>query len=153
MQQTTVMTFAEGKKDRKQPKADDKPSAGVPGVEFKKSNAYQETYNEKIQGDARLAQKVAEFTVTKLANPMQPYGRNDKPFVGTGPLKHAVPGESLLHAHLDRDNSIVYTMSGRNPTTIKLYGIFDHSELGTGDPGNIRKQQAMANRLRNMRFD
>ena len=84
---------------------------------------------------------------------MQAYGNNDRPFVSTGVLKNAVPGETMVHAHLDRDSSMVYSINGRNPTVIKLYGIFNHSELGTGDPSNIRKQQAMAARLGNMRFD
>ena len=152
-QQNTAMTFSEGKKDKKQPKADDKPSAGRPGVEFKRSNVYQAVYDAKVQAEPKLVQKVAEFTVTKMANPMQAYGRNDKPFLAAGHLKTAVPGETLLHAHLDRDNSMVYSINGRNPTVIKLYGIFNHAELGTGDPANIRKQQAMGDRLRNMRFD
>lgn len=154
--QRMVMTFAEGKKDKKQPKADVTTSAAgsdKPGVVFKRSNVYQTTYNIKTQAEPKVLQKVVEFLVTKTANPMQAYGRNDKPFLAAGHLKTAVPGETLLHAHLDRDNSMVYSINGRNPTVIKLYGIFNHAELGTGDPANIRKQQAMGDRLRNMRFD
>jgi hypothetical protein len=50
-------------------------------------------------------------------------------------------------AHLSSDMSIVYELSGRNPTTIKLYGVFTHAQLGTGQPPNIKIQQNMAKRL------
>ena len=150
------MAFAEGKKDKKQPKAEPTPSAASsdkPGVVFKKSNAYQETYDAKTQGEPKLLKKVAEFLVTKSANPMQSYGSSDKPFVSTGILKNAVPGETMIHAHLDKDNSMIYSITGRNPTVIKLYGIFNHAELGTGNTRNDRKLHSIAARLNNMRFD
>ena len=42
-----------------------------------------------------------------------------------------------------------YKIEGKNPMLIKLYGVFAHSETGTGTPGNIKKQKNVAQTLGN----
>jgi hypothetical protein len=87
------------------------------------------------------------FMDTKRSNPNQPFGASDKSFTGGGKFQNAVPG--LKHAHLTHDLSVVYRVEGSN---IYLYGFFTHDDLGTGNPGNRRKQDAMADRFANANF-
>ena len=132
------------------------PPSNVPSgpiAVFRTCNLFRQTLADKILGEPRIVTKFEDFIKIKKQNPMQPYGNNDRSFVAAGVLKSAVPGETLIHAHLDRDNSVVYSLSGRNPTVIKLYGIFNHAELGTGTPGNFRKQKSMSVQFANQRFD
>lgn len=117
-------------------------------VVFKKTVLFDETLAEQIRkSGVKLADRFTSFLDSKKQNPLQPFGSNDKPFIKEGPLGRAIPNETLLHAHLTRDVSVVYSLSGKDPRILKLYGIFTHSDLGTGTPGNVRKQQSMADRL------
>lgn len=115
----------------------------------KTSQLFKDTLAEKLRGGSgkKIVDRFEEFLKTKKQNPLQPFGSNDKPFIKEGPLGRAIPNETLLHAHLTRDVSVVYSLSGKDPRILKLYGIFTHSDLGTGTPGNVRKQQSMADRL------
>jgi len=92
-----------------------------------------------------ILQKIQEFMRFKEANPLAQYGTNDKPFTGNGIYKQYL--QKAVKAHLTPDIAIVYELSGRNPTTIKLYGVFTHADLGTGQPPNIKIQKNMAKRL------
>lgn len=98
-----------------------------------------------IKDTPNILQKISEFINIKLANPMAPFGTNDKPFLNDGIYKKYLP--KGLKAHLNRDISIVYELSGRNPTVIKLYGVFTHAALGTGSPPSIKTQKNMAKHL------
>ena len=119
-------------------------------VKFRRCPLFNDTLNAKLaQHGESLAAKYAEFLRTKEKDPMQKFGARDKPFIGDGILKYAIPGETLIHAHLSHDVNILYTLSGRNPTIIKLYGVFSHDELGTGQPPNIRKQKQVSAQLNN----
>ena len=42
-----------------------------------------------------------------------------------------------------------YSVDGRDPTVIKLYGVFDHKQSGTGTPSNINRQKNLAKQLGN----
>jgi hypothetical protein len=55
----------------------------------------------------------------------------------------------LRHVHLTRDFSLFYSVDGRDPTVIKLYGVFDHKQSGTGTPSNINRQKNLAKQLGN----
>jgi len=98
-----------------------------------------------IKDTPNILQKISEFVKTKLDNPMAPFGTNDRPFLNDGIYKKHVP--KALKAHLNRDISIVYELSGRNPTVIKMYGVFTHAALGTGQPPKINTQRSMAKAL------
>ena len=58
-------------------------------------------------------------------------------------------GLNLRHAHLTSDYSIVYTISGKDPTVIKLFGIFTHDDLGTGQPMKLKNMSNMATKFSN----
>lgn len=123
-------------------------------VIVKTSNLFNETLSKKIlSGNKKVADRIADFLKVKKENPMQPFGKDDLAFVGNNPvLKNAIPGETLIHAKLTADISIVYSVSGRDPWILKLYGIFTHDELGTGQPQNIRRMKQAAARITNTVF-
>jgi len=124
-----------------------------PKAVFRTCDLFRQSLADKILGEPRVLPKFEEFIKTKTLDPMKTFGSNDRPFIRDGFLKDAVPGETLLHAHLDRDNSVVYSLSGRNPTVIKLYGVLNHADLGTGNPANIKKQRSIAVQFSNQKFD
>jgi hypothetical protein len=117
------------------------------GVVFVEASCYASMTAPKIQHLPKLQAKVDEFKASKKANKMQPYGPNDNAFVGGGPISNMMPG--LRHAHVTRDLSIVYALSGANPTVITLYGIFSHAETGTGTPGKPDRQKSFAKFIKN----
>lgn len=116
------------------------PAMQQPQVERKarifKCPIFSKTY-EKYKRDPVIMDALADFIEAKRADPMAPFKKKDKPFVG-GDLK------GYMHSGLSYDVSIVYTISGRNPHIITLLGIFSHDELGTGNPPrtNLQRQAA-----------
>ena len=119
-------------------------------VEFLISPLFVETYKQKVQGNPVVAQKFAEFKASKAHNPIQKFGAKDYPIPQGRPLSRDVPG--LQHAHLTHDLSLFYSVEGRNPTKIKLYGIFGHDEAGTGQPANVNRQKSTAKQMGNQPF-
>ena len=119
-------------------------------VVFKTCDLYRESLVDKARAYPVIGQKMQEFREFKAANPLQPYGGSDKPFVSKGNYGTVVSG--LRHAHLTHDIMIVYTIGGRNPIAFNLYGIFSHDELGIGQPANVKKQKAQAKRMANQTF-
>ena len=93
-----------------------------------------------------ILQKIQEFMKFKEANPLALFGNKD---FALGAIKnpYAKYLSKARKAHLTNDISIIYELSGKNPTTIKLYGVFTHADLGTGQPSNPRKSEQMAKRL------
>jgi hypothetical protein len=126
----------------------------VDKVIVKTSELFNETLSKKIlSGNKKLADRIADFLKLKKENPMKPFGKDDNVFVGNNPvLKHAIPNETLVHAKLTSDISILYTITGRDPWVIKLYGIFTHDELGTGQPPNTKRMKQAAARMSNTTF-
>jgi mRNA-degrading endonuclease YafQ of YafQ-DinJ toxin-antitoxin module len=106
-------------------------------------------YNETLSNyskNQRVLERLKEFITHKRNNPTQNFGTKDQLFSSDGILKSAVNNESMKHAHLTHDVSILYTIQGR-PPLIKLYGIFSHDELGTGQPSKKSDQRKAASRL------
>jgi hypothetical protein len=68
--------------------------------------------------------------------------------VSAGPIAQAVP--KIRHVHITQDISLFYTIEGRNPTVIKLYGLFTHAESGTSNTAKIKQQKSFAQRLKNI---
>lgn len=98
-----------------------------------------------LKDSPHIIKKIEEFKAVKEANPLALFGSNDKSFASNGIYKQYLP--KALKAHLTSDISIVYELSGRNPTTITLLGVFTHADLGTGQPANPKIQKNMAKRL------
>lgn len=114
-------------------------------VVFEYGPLWEESLAAAIKDTPNIIQKIKEFIQYKQENPLAQYGTNDKPFASSGVYKQYLP--KTLKAHLTPDISIVYELSGRNPTNIKLYGVFTHAMLGTGQPPNLKIQKNMAKRL------
>ena len=116
----------------------------------KKSRLFDQTLIEKSSD--RLVSRLSDFLNSKKNNPLQPFGSSDKPFRGNGYFANAIPNETMLHAHLTHDVSIIYSLSGKDPKILKLYGLFSHDEMGTGQPQNLKKQKQTASRISNTNF-
>jgi hypothetical protein len=127
-----------------------KPDGNIPTVRFLFCPLYKETFVARCKSDDILRTKLNDFLKTKgqkeNGKPVPRFGSSDKPFSGDGNYS------GLLHAHLNGDMSIVYSVSGANPTDIKLYGIFSHDDLGTGQPSNKRKQVSTAQKFKSQPF-
>lgn len=119
-------------------------------VRFQMSPLFKQTYADKTKAVPGLASKVADFISVKTQSPIQTFGKSDTPLIATGPLGRAVPG--IRHAHLTQDLSLFYTIEGRNPTLIKLYGIFSHKESGTGNAAKKNLQSSLGQQLANQQF-
>ena len=118
----------------------------------KTSQLFTDTMNDKLHGGGKkIADRFNEFLQTKKNNPLQPFGKSDKPFTSDGFIRNAIPNETLLHAHLTHDISVVYSLSGKDPKVLKLYGVFTHDEMGTGQPANLRRQKQFSDRLSHIR--
>lgn len=86
--------------------------------------------------DPQVIAALQAFIAHKRANPLQPFGSKDYPFKGG--LK------AYSHSGLTFDAQVVYTISGRDPHIIRLYGVFTHDQLGTGNPAQMKRQQKAA---------
>jgi hypothetical protein len=131
-------------------KTDNRPET-TPPVVFKTCDLYREYYNKNITSPA-LAAKVNSFIAWKRDNPIKPFGGSDSLFITAGPYGRNVTDVSLRHAHLSQDLSMVYALTGRNPIEIRLYGVFRHKDLGTGNTSNIRQQSNMSQRMSTQNF-
>lgn len=89
-----------------------------------------------FRGNENVIVALQQFLAFKRANPLQPFGSKDYPFKGG--LK------AYSHAGLNFDAQVVYTISGRDPHVIRLYGVFTHDQLGTGNPARMNLQQKAA---------
>jgi len=114
---------------------------------FERGSLWTDSLRSAVKDTPLVLQKIAEFERAKAANPLAPFGSSDKPFASEGVYKNYL--QKARKAHLSPDISVVYELSGRNPTTIKLYGVFTHADLGTGQPANMKIQKNMAKRMAN----
>lgn len=116
-------------------------------VVFKPCALFNETY---IRHKSKIERAFEQFRATKSENPLAKYGGKDYPFIGEGPLGKHKP--RLIHAHMTSDISIIYSLSGANPTVISLYGFFTHDESGTGNPPKINLQKQLVKRISQQTF-
>ena len=65
------------------------------------------------------------------------FGDSDKKFRSGGKFDQQLP--NLSHAHLTHNLSLVYFLD-RETQTLRLYGIYSHDDLGTGNPPNTNRQ-------------
>ncbi len=106
----------------------------------------------------RLKKQLGAFIKWKNEHPvngsipgkMPGFGDSDKKFRSGGNFDNRMP--NIAHAHLTHNLSIVYYVD-RETNTLRLYGVYSHDDIGTGSPPNINRQQQMATRWTNMRFD
>jgi len=111
---------------------------------------FRDTFAEKAKINPGLTAILDEFVQTKVQDPTKPFGSKDTLFGGKGPLSKL---SKLRHAHLMHDISLCYIISGKDPTVLKLYGVFKHDELGTGQPNNISRQKGAITTMSNQTFE
>ena len=112
---------------------------------------FRDTFAEKARTNADLTAALNEFIQTKIENPNKPFGSRDASFSSAGHFGKRV--SKIRHAHLMHDLNLCYTISDKDPTIIKLYGVFKHDELGTGQPANTRRQESVATTMSNQNFE
>jgi mRNA-degrading endonuclease YafQ of YafQ-DinJ toxin-antitoxin module len=117
----------------------------ISNVKFTEGSLWEKSLVAAAKDTPNIVSKIAEFIKFKEQNPLTPFGNNDKQFTSGGVFKLAMP--KARKAHLTSDISIIYELSGKNPIIIKLYGVFTHAELGTGQPPNLKIQKNMAKKL------
>lgn len=94
--------------------------------------------------DARVRDKIRDFIKFKSEQPMQPFGAKDKLFASGSSLR------GYYHAGLTFDVSIVYKFGKADgQTTLDLYAVYSHDELGSGSPPNQKRQDNAASRFAN----
>jgi len=108
-------------------------------------------FSETFGNHPYVLKKLTEFIAAKSHDPLASFGNSDKTFSRTAPIGEVMP--KLRKAHLNHDVSILYDISGRDPTVIRMYAILDHDESGTGTPANMRVQRNMAKRLSQQTFE
>jgi hypothetical protein len=119
-------------------------------VVFKVCPLFTESLSQLATQFPKLLDRVEDFKKYKSQNPLGSFGSSDRPLTSIGYFAQAISG--IKHAHLTKDISIWYTTSGRDPTEIKLYGVFTHKDSGTGEPPNPKRQKSLASRLTNQSF-
>lgn len=114
-------------------------------VVFSKCSLFEETF-ARHKHNAQMVKAFTEFVLLKTEHPIQAFGSKDRPFTGHGNFA------GLFHAGLTFDISVIYKLSGRNPTTVFLYAIVTHDESGTGTPPNIKRQKQLRSRIDSQEF-
>ena len=115
---------------------------------FRTSSIFADSFVRAVKREPRVAQRLLDFRKSKTQDPLAPFGKSDTSL--SAPFGSLVP--KLRHAHLTQDTSVFYTLDGTDPREIKLYGVFNHAESGTGDTPNIRRQNALAKTLKGQTF-
>lgn len=111
-------------------------------VQFQTGPLFDQTWRNRSENNASLRNKLEQFVKVKSQDPTASFGASDKPFKSGGFFTNAIP--KLRHAHLTHDLSLVYMLEGGTDPVIRLYGVFSHDDLGTGNPPNKNRQRNMA---------
>lgn len=119
-------------------------------VVFKSCPLFKESLFNLARNYPNLINRLDAFRDFKRQNPLASFGSSDKPAVSKLTFSNEIPG--IRHAHLTKDISVWYTVSGRDPIEIKLYGVFTHHETGTSTTPNQKRQMSTALRFKNQKF-
>lgn len=111
-------------------------------VKFQTGPLFDQTWRNRSENNASLRNKLEQFVKVKSQDPTESFGASDKPFKSGGFFTNAIP--KLRHAHLTHDLSLVYALEGGSDPVIRLYGVFSHDDLGTGNPPNKNRQRNMS---------
>lgn len=119
-------------------------------VKFETCALFDESVVQMVRRNKHIIDKIKDFESVKSANPLARYGNSDETLSPDGILSTEVP--KIRHAKLTSDVSIWYTISGKDPQVIRLYGVFTHDDSGTGQPPNRKKQKALGSRMARQQF-
>lgn len=119
-------------------------------VKIQQCPLFKETAEKFLVDGSSALTSFENFIKTKVENPITPYGSSDKSNPAGTPMAIEIP--KIRHAHITKDISIFYTISGSNPSELKLYALLTHAEAGTGQPVNYKKQKSIAKKMSNQDF-
>lgn len=119
-----------------------------PAVVVRRGSVYNETAVKHSVDTPGVRDALVDFQKEKLANPTAAYKSKD--YKLGNHFDKAVPG--MMHAGLTNNVSVFYTLSGANPKTLHLHGVFTHDEAGIGQPANINRQKQVSKRMSNQEF-
>lgn len=117
-------------------------------VVFRTSEIFADSFQRAVQREPRIAERILEFRRAKSLNPLAAFGASDTTMLGS--FAQLVP--KLRHAHLTQDTCVFYTLAGRDPTEIRIFGVFRHAESGTSTTPNIKRQKNLARVLQRQTF-
>jgi len=120
------------------------------------SDDFSKTLDKHPSQKELIKSKLYDFIAFKTEHPangnipgLHPgYGSSDKRFSSEGNFTNKI--SDISHAHLTHNISIVYRIDGG---ILYLFGVYTHDEIGTGTPSNKNRQNQMATRWSNARFD
>jgi hypothetical protein len=135
------------------PAVNNKNTPSVPNLVVAESPLFRETAAKYAKPGSTVLARYIEFIRTKKENPIALFGspRTDKKNPDGTPMSQEVPG--IRHAHLTHDVSVFYTISGANPSVLRVYAMLSHDEAGTGQPTNYKVQKSMGKRMANQQFN
>ena len=119
-------------------------------VKFETCALFDESVVQMVRRNKHIIDKIKDFEAVKSANPLARYGNSDETLSPDSLLSLEVP--KIRHAKLTSDVSIWYTISGKDPQVIRLYGVFTHDDSGTGQPSNRKKQKSLGARMAHQQF-
>ena len=125
-------------------------SNNTPKMVVSECSLFQETAARYARSNPKVLEKYVEFLKSKKQNPTEPFGASDKRNTPNTPMSLEIPG--IKHAHLTHNISVFYTLSGANPSVLRVYAMLTHDEAGMGQPVNFKVQKSMAKRMANQNF-
>ena len=120
-------------------------------VKFETCPLFDESVIAAAKKDSNIIQLIKDFKNFKSKDPLAQYSDKDQCLAPNTAFTIEVP--KIRKARLKHDSSIYYTLSGKDPHVIKLYGVFSHDDAGIGQPQNIKKQKTLANRMARQHFN
>ena len=136
--------------ESKKHKAAEPSTPATKGLIIKRSKLFQEHLKTHEQNTPGVGEGFKKFIADKMTTPTAPSGSKDYALGKEGQFGK-VPG--LKHAGLTNDVSVFYTLSGKDPHTVHLYGIMSHDEAGIGQPANINRQKNAAKKFAGQIFE
>lgn len=92
----------------------------------------------------RMLKQFERFLTAKMANPTEMWNASDK--------RASNALSRFYKAHLTHDDSIIYTYD-QQQNILRIYGIWSHDEMGTGQPPNYARIAKFADRLGGQVFE
>lgn len=128
------------------------PAKDKPRLAVSESPLFQETAAMYARSNPKVLERYMEFLKVKMENPIAVFGstHTDKKNPDGTPMAQEIPG--IRHAHLTHDISVFYTISGSNPSVLRLYALLSHDKAGTGQPINFKVQKSVAKKMSNQVF-
>jgi mRNA-degrading endonuclease YafQ of YafQ-DinJ toxin-antitoxin module len=103
------------------------------------------TSKKWFRSNPKLLEKFAQFLYIKMDNATTTVGAKDKPFT----LDYL---KGYMHCGLSGDVSVVYSIEGKDPQVLRLYGLMSHDEIGIGQPANPRRLRNNADKWSRQKF-